>query len=485
MNQKKAKQRQAYDYLYYVIRAAVLLSVVFLFIPSLNPARISGMINKNLSLFTSGISYGTLTNGFGRAFKKGWVSESSFVLDCAGAIVMCVGIASGVAAACMSLGNIRLKKLGNIFSLISGVTNGFPADAGAIVMCVGISASVCSRKYLKKFIPSLNPARISGMINKNLSLFTSGISYSTLTNGFGRAFKKGWVSQESFMLDCAGAIVMCVGIASGVAAACMSLGNIRLKKLGNIFSLISGVVMTAGIVMISTAYKQISASEKVDKIEPMLPKSVTIMTVFAVILIISSIASILLLKKQKSEKKFEMETKYTLFLMLMPFLALVAVFSYLPLWGWRYAFFDYKAGDSLSMANFVGFKWFTELLKNPATVKDIGNVMKNTLGMSGIGILTSWMPMAFAIFLCEIKNLKFRRFVQTFTTVPNFISWVLVYSIATCIFSTDGFLSSILVNLGIWSEGHNLLMNGSHTWLKMWLWGTWKGIGSVGVPLFT
>ena len=86
------------------------------------------------------------------------------------------------------------------------------------------------------------------------------------------------------------------------------------------------------------------------------------MTVFAVILIVSSIAAILLLKKQKSEKKFEMETKYTLFLMLMPFLALVAVFSYLPLWGWRYAFFDYKAGDSLSMANFVGFKWFTELL---------------------------------------------------------------------------------------------------------------------------
>ena len=81
MNQKKTKKRQAYDYLYYVIRAAVLLSVVFLFIPSLNPARISGMINKNLSLFTSGISYSTLTDGFGRAFKKGWVSQESFMLD--------------------------------------------------------------------------------------------------------------------------------------------------------------------------------------------------------------------------------------------------------------------------------------------------------------------------------------------------------------------------------------------------------------------
>ena len=75
------------------------------------------------------------------------------------------------------------------------------------------------------------------MINKNLSLFTSGISYSTLTNGLAVHLKKGMgITRKLFMLDCAGAIVTCVGIASGVAAACMSLGNIRLKKLGNIFS---------------------------------------------------------------------------------------------------------------------------------------------------------------------------------------------------------------------------------------------------------
>lgn len=104
-------------------------------------------------------------------------------------------------------------------------------------------------------------------------------------------------------------------------------------------------------------------------------------------------------------------------------------------------------------------------------------VLKNTLAMSGLGIATSWLPMAFAIFLSEIKNVRFRRFVQTFTTVPNFISWVLVYSIAFCIFSTDGFVSSILVNLGIWKEGVNMLMSGEHVWLKMLGWGLWKGIG--------
>ena len=58
--------------------------------------------------------------------------------------------------------------------------------------------------------------------------------------------------------------------------------------------------------------------------------------------------------------------------------------------------------------------------------------------MSGLGLLTSWCPMFFAIFLSEIKNTKVKRVVQTLTTIPNFISWVLVYAIAFCIFGTEG-----------------------------------------------
>ena len=69
MNQSKTAKEQTSDKLYYVLRIAILLSFVFLFIPALNPTRISGLINKNLSLFTSGISYSKLTADFGRAFK--------------------------------------------------------------------------------------------------------------------------------------------------------------------------------------------------------------------------------------------------------------------------------------------------------------------------------------------------------------------------------------------------------------------------------
>lgn len=327
------------------------------------------------------------------------------------------------------------------------------------------------------FVPALNPSRICGLINKNLSLFTSGFAYNTLTADFGRAFKKGWVEQSSMQLLFASSLGICLGIAANAASGCMSLGNIKFKKLGNLIAVIGSVLELIGMVGIYIAYSQVATTKKPKKVEPMFPENFWFIVVVFTLILIASVIQIVLLAKSEKEEKFEMETKFKLFLMFLPFLALVAVFSYLPLWGWRYAFFDYKVGDSLSMDKFVGFKWFKELVKNPATVRDIVNVLKNTLAMSGLGIATSWLPMAFAIFLCEMKNLKFRRFVQTFTTVPNFISWVLVYSIAFCIFSTDGFLSSFFVNTGIWEEGKNLLMDGSHTWLKMWAWGTWKGIG--------
>lgn len=132
------------------------------------------------------------------------------------------------------------------------------------------------------------------------------------------------------------------------------------------------------------------------------------------------------------------------------------------------------------MSNFVGFKWFTYLFQNGATRADIVRVIRNTFAMSGLGLITQWIPMAFAIFLCEVKNLTFRRFIQTFTTVPNFISWVLVYALAIAIFSTDGFINEFARSIGLLAEGvdgKNFLMGDHLTWIKMWAWGTWKGVG--------
>ncbi len=174
----------------------------------------------------------------------------------------------------------------------------------------------------------------------------------------------------------------------------------------------------------------------------------------------------------------ELPKKYKLFLMMLPFLVAVFLFSYLPLYGWSYAFFNYKFGKPMSEQEFVGLKWFTELITNQGHRDNIIRVMKNTFGMSGLGLLTSWMPMAFAIFLNEIGNARFKKFVQIFTTLPNFISWALVFSFAMAMFAMDtGIFSKFMLGIGAIEEPVAWLNSGEHIWIKMWAWGTWKGLG--------
>jgi putative aldouronate transport system permease protein len=257
----------------------------------------------------------------------------------------------------------------------------------------------------------------------------------------------------------------------------MSLGNLKLKKLGNWYSIIGCLILIGGLCGIYQAYHQIMLTTNPEKVQPAFSEGIQIFLIMALLILVISLALHFILPKADKQMKYGMASPYKLFLMFLPFLALTFVFAYLPLLGWRYAFFDYRVGDTLSKENFVGFKWFTYLFRNPATVKDILRVLKNTLSMSGLGLAFSWVPIAFAIFLSEMRSTKIRRFVQTFTTVPNFISWVLVYAVALAIFSTDGFISSLMMKLGVWESGKNFLMSNQLTYLKMWLWGTWKGLG--------
>lgn len=168
---------------------------------------------------------------------------------------------------------------------------------------------------------------------------------------------------------------------------------------------------------------------------------------------------------------------FAMWLMTLPFLVCVILFCYYPLFGWVYAFFDYQPPIPLKESKFVGLQWFTMLWSNPTQVRAIGQVLLNTFGISGLNILFSCFPMLFAIALNEIRSKWFRNLIQTLTTLPNFISWVLVYSIAFALFSTTGMVNSVLQSMHLISSPIHFLDSGSHIWIKMWLWGTWKGLG--------
>lgn len=181
-------------------------------------------------------------------------------------------------------------------------------------------------------------------------------------------------------------------------------------------------------------------------------------------------------QKKKASKRAAAEGK-KLFLLILPFLILTFMFSYFPLHGWIYAFFDYRAPLKLSQCEFVGLKWFKTLFSNKTQVAQLIQVMKNTFAMSLLGIATSFLPVLFAVFLNEIKCKWFKNLVQTLTTLPNFISWTLVYAVAFSLFSTTGMMNSVLAHIGLITEPIKFLDSGDHVWLSMILWSTWKGLG--------
>jgi putative aldouronate transport system permease protein len=272
--------------------------------------------------------------------------------------------------------------------------------------------------------------------------------------------------------------ILLIGVILTSIGACMSFGNKRMRKKGFIFPLIGSFLMFGGLGGLFGAYYQIISANNA-KTPALMPIGFWVFGVLAIMTLI--LTGILMMKEKRSsepvEDRMEMKEKYKLFLLFVPILALCFIFAYLPLWGWRYAFFDYSAGGELSASTFVGFKWFTILFQNETTRADVFRVLKNTLGMSGLGILTSWVPLAFAVLLMQVDSKKFRRIVQTFTTIPNFLGWVIVYAVALAIFSTDGFINNFLNNIMNISANTNYLMSGAHIWLKMLMWGMWKGVG--------
>lgn len=170
-------------------------------------------------------------------------------------------------------------------------------------------------------------------------------------------------------------------------------------------------------------------------------------------------------KKMPEGKKF--------FLASIPFLILVFAFAYIPLLGWAYAFFDYHPGMSLFDCEFVGLKVFQKIWMNKA---ELIRVMRNTLVMSAICISTMPFAVIFAIMLNEIKHSKFRKLVQTTTTLPNFISWIVVFTLAFAMFTSDGMVASILRRFGI-ETTMNLLGDKKHAWAFQWALATWKSLG--------
>ena len=301
------------------------------------------------------------------------------------------------------------------------------------------------------FLFRQDEALLSPATSKGKALYsdteTAGFTAQSVRDTMGR------VTRLNSFLSWAG-VLLCVG-------SIWLLLRKRDKKL-----VMTLVLMALAVRVLAWIVMQTSMPEAVGSIACNMPLFVTMpLLVFAAFF------------SNFADKK-ELPKKYKLFLLMLPFLVAVFLFSYLPLYGWSYAFYNYKFGIPMNDQEFVGFKWFTELVTNFGHRANMVRVMGNTFAMSGLSILTSWMPMVFAILLNEVTRTRFKKFVQIFTTLPNFISWALVFSFAMAMFAMDtGIYSKFMLGIGAIDKPVAWLNSNEHIWIKMWAWNTWKGLG--------
>ena len=154
-------------------------------------------------------------------------------------------------------------------------------------------------------------------------------------------------------------------------------------------------------------------------------------------------------------------------------MVLVLLFNYVPIFGWIYSVFDYIPGVPILECDFMGLDYFKMIMKDANVIR----ALKNTFIFAGISIILTPLPMIFAILLNEIKSGPVRKFVQTFTTLPNFISWVIIFSLAFSLFSTDGLLTSVITKITGAEQAQSVLSSkGSVYWFQTFL-AQWKTLG--------
>ncbi|WP_442951184.1 ABC transporter permease [Paenibacillus sp. 481] len=162
-------------------------------------------------------------------------------------------------------------------------------------------------------------------------------------------------------------------------------------------------------------------------------------------------------------------------LMVLPGLVLVFIFSYLPMYGIVTAFQDYNLFKGISGSPWVGLKHFEAFFNAP----EFATVMRNTIVISLLKLCIAFpAPILLALMLNEIKNMVFKRFVQTVSYLPHFLSWVIVAGFAGSLLSTDnGSINMLLEKLNLIDEPINFLALKDYFWSILITTGIWKEIG--------
>ena len=166
-------------------------------------------------------------------------------------------------------------------------------------------------------------------------------------------------------------------------------------------------------------------------------------------------------------------TYKSLVLMFIPGLIYYIIFHYVPMYGLIISFKDFNILDGIMASPWAGIKHFEMAFKS----EEFWTVFKNTLIISGMKLIFNFpAPIILALLLNEVKNIYFKKVVQTITYMPHFLSWVVLAGIVINFLSpSTGPINMLIKSMG----GTPIYFIGSRNWFRQVLVGSalWKEVG--------
>lgn len=147
--------------------------------------------------------------------------------------------------------------------------------------------------------------------------------------------------------------------------------------------------------------------------------------------------------------------------MVWPGIIFMFIFNYIPIYGIITAFKRYTIVDSMTSAPWVGLENFRLILKDAFFWESVRNTLAISLMKLFLGF---FIPIVLAIMIFEVKNMWFKKIVQTISYIPHFFSWIVLGGMLISWLSTNGFLNQLMMALGLMGKGTNHLLDPNQYW---------------------
>ncbi len=178
--------------------------------------------------------------------------------------------------------------------------------------------------------------------------------------------------------------------------------------------------------------------------------------------------------KKRNKTLILMKRNWILYLFLVPAVVYIAVFMYAPMYGLVIAFKDFSASKGIMGSPWVGTKWFSTFFNAPR----FWQILKTPLALSVYSLVVGFpLPVILALIINGIGNTRAKKFTQTVTYMPYFISTVVLVGMMSVLFSPrSGIVNTLLSYLG--GSGDTFFMGESKFFRHMYVWsGVWQSTG--------